>query len=93
MLHWEDGKVKAYHQELENCFPKRNSRPEDKVCFAGIEPWDWNILFGKVGHHEHKHYKRIIEQAKNYPKALWPSSFEIVSKSEEPCTEDCSSAG
>ena len=75
MLHWdENDQVKAYHQQLESCM--------DSQCYAGIQPSEWNILFGKVGHHEHSNYKCIVDQAKKEPERYWPKGFEVKNKND-----------
>ena len=75
MLHWdENDQVKAYHQQLESCM--------DSQCYAGIQPSEWNILFGKLGHHEHSNYKCIVDQAKKEPERYWPKGFEVKNKND-----------
>lgn len=76
MLHWdENDQVKAYHQQLESCM--------DSQCYAGIQPKDWNILFGNLSHHEHKNYKCIVDQAKKKPQKYWPKGFELLDKNQQ----------
>ena len=75
MLHWDEtNTVKAYHQQLESCM--------DSDCYAGIEPSDWNILFGSIGDHEHANYKCIVQQAEKNPDKYWPKAFEMVKTNE-----------
>jgi predicted lipase len=85
--------VKAYHQQLESCYEtketvdsgsKKNdpssssSTSSSSSCYAGIQPKDWNILFGNIDHHEHAKYKCIVEQSKKKAHQYWPKQFEML---------------
>jgi len=80
LLHWDKhDEIKAYHQQLETCM--------DSECYAGIPVDEWNVLFGKIGDHEHKHYKCVVKQARADPDKYWPKGFELLRKRDDKNTD------